>query len=107
MADNREAIMFKKVPDGYLFRAPNPYLFVRARFYLVTEEQKARLLAIITARGQAAFWIAFIALIAVGIALLAYGTGHDDPTIGDMVIMLAMIPLSLFAAVFIEAYFSG
>ena len=79
MADNREAIMFKKVPEGYLFRAPNPWLFGRARFYLVNDAQKAQLLAIVTARSQAVFWVALVALIGASTAALAYGFGHDVP----------------------------
>jgi len=103
MADNREAIMFKKVPDGYVFRAPNPFVFGRARFYLVNEAQKAQLLAIITARSPAVFfWVVVLVLIAAGTAALAYGTGHDNPTVGDVIIMLGLIPLWLYSAVLIS-----
>ena len=67
MADNREATMFKQVPDGYVFRALNPFVFGRARFYLVNEAQKAQLLAIITARNTAMyFWLVVLVLIAAG-----------------------------------------
>jgi hypothetical protein len=62
MADNREAIMFKKVPEGYVFRAPNPWVLGRIRFYLVNEAQKTKLLAVITARSQAVFWVTFAVL---------------------------------------------
>jgi hypothetical protein len=102
MADNREAIMFKKVPEGYVFRAPNPWVFGRARFYLVNDAQKAQLLAIITARSQAVFWIALVALIGASTAAIAYGSGHDDPTAGDVVIMLALLPVWIYAAVLIS-----
>lgn len=103
MADNREAIMFKQVPDGYVFRAPNPLVFGRARFYLVSEAQKAELLAVITARRPAMyFWFAFLVLIAAGTAALAFGTGHDDPTVSDVLILLALIPFWLYAAVLVS-----
>jgi hypothetical protein len=105
MADNREAIMFKQVPDGYVFRAPNPFVFGRARFYLVNEAQKAQLLAVITARNTAMyFWLVVLVLIAAGTGALAYGTGHDDPTVSDVVIMMALIPLWLYAAVLVSLY---
>ena len=52
LADNREALMFKKVPDGFVFRAPNRWVFGRARFYLVNEAEREKLLAIVTARSQ-------------------------------------------------------
>ena len=102
MADNREAIMFKKVPDGYVFRAPNPFVFGRARFYLVNEAQKAQLLAIITARNPAVFWVVVMFLIAAATAALAYGTGHDNPTVGDAIVMLGLIPVWLYSAVLIS-----
>jgi len=103
MADNREAIMFKKVPDGYVFRALNPLVFGRGRYYLVNEAEKAQLLAVITARNPAIyFWLVVLVLIAAGIGALAYGTGHDNPTVSDVVIMLALIPLWLYAAVFVS-----
>jgi hypothetical protein len=40
--------MFKKVPDGYIFRAPNPRLLGATPHYLVTEAQKAQLVKILT-----------------------------------------------------------
>lgn len=105
MADNREAIMFKAVPDGYVFRALNPFVFGRARYYLVNEAQKAQLFAIITARSRAVyFWLAVLVLIAAGTGALAYATGHDDPTVSDVAIMLALIPLWLYAAVLVSQY---
>jgi drug/metabolite transporter (DMT)-like permease len=102
MADNREAIMFKKVPEGYVFRAPNLWVFGRARFYLVNEVQKAQLLAIITARSQLVFWFALLALIGACITAMAYGSGHDNPTAGDVVIMLALLPVWIYAALLIS-----
>ena len=97
-ADNREAIMFKQVPDGYVFRAPNPWVFGQARFYLVNEAQKAQLLAIVTARSPVVFWAALVALIGASTAALAYGSGHDNPTMMDVVIMLALLPVWIYAA---------
>src|ERR1700730_4510464 len=91
MADHREAIMFKKGPDGYVFRAPNPWLLGRKRFYLVNEAEKTKLLAVITARSQAVFWVTFATLIAASTAALAYLSGHNNPTTRGFVIMLALL----------------
>jgi hypothetical protein len=102
MADVRETTMFKEVPEGFVFRAPNPWVFGRARFYLANAAQKAELLSIITARSQAIFWIALIGLIAAGTALMAFASGHDDPTMGDAFIMLALLPVWLYAALLIS-----
>lgn len=102
MADNREAIMFKKVPDGYVFRAPNPWVLGRASFYLVNEAQKTKLLAIITTRSPAVFWVIFALLIGASTAALAYFSGHDNPTPRDFVIMLALLPIWLYAAALVS-----
>lgn len=42
------SLLFKQVPDGYVFRAPNPRIFGRADHYLVGESQKAEICAILT-----------------------------------------------------------
>lgn len=50
MSDYREPIvstLFKPVPDGYVFRAPSPFVFGPARHYLVNEAQKATITAIL------------------------------------------------------------
>ena len=102
MADVRETTMFKEVPEGFVFRAPNPWVFGRARFYLANAAQKAELLSIITARSQLIFWIALIGLIAASTALMAVASGHDDPTMVDAFIMLALLPVWLYAALLIS-----
>jgi hypothetical protein len=104
MTDVREAAMFKQVADGYVFRAPNPWVFGRTRFYLADESQKARLLAIVKSRSPAVFWIALVGLIAASTALIAFGTAHDDPTTGDVAIMIALLPVWLYGALLISIY---
>ena len=36
--------LFKQVPGGYVFRAPSPWMFGRARHYYLTHAQKEELL---------------------------------------------------------------
>ena len=46
MSDYREPIvltLFKPVSDGYVFRAPSPWVVGPARHYLVNEAQKTEL----------------------------------------------------------------
>jgi hypothetical protein len=90
--------MFKQVPDGYVFRAPSPWVFGRARFHLVDEAQKAQLLKILTARSPFVFWVALVALIGASAAGLAFGSGHDNPTVTDIVIILGLLPFWIYAA---------
>jgi hypothetical protein len=41
--DGMEQIAFKPELGGYVYRAPNPWLFGRGRYYLVNEAEKAEL----------------------------------------------------------------
>ena len=83
-----EAVLFKKVEGGYVFQQPNPWLFGRSSRYLVSEAQKAALLAIIMPR-RPVLRIAIITIgvllwaVAVSTAVWAFGSGHDNPTTGD------------------------
>jgi hypothetical protein len=92
------AAVFKRVPDGFIFRAPNPWMFGRARHYLVNEAQKAAIAARATGVGRRGLllafliWLAAFAGIVVALALL---TGHDDPTLGDSVILFVCAVASL------------
>ena len=42
-----EALVFKKVAGGYVYRAPNPWLFGKGRHYLVSEAQKEKIAEIL------------------------------------------------------------
>jgi hypothetical protein len=39
--DGMEEMSFKRVPEGWVYRAPNPWLFGRGRYYLLNEKQKS------------------------------------------------------------------
>lgn len=90
-----EAALFKKVGSGYVFQAPNPWVFGRRNRYLVTAAQKTELLAIITPRRP----ILRVAVITIAILLWAVAasaivwavSSHDDPTASDAVAMLVLI----------------
>jgi hypothetical protein len=38
-----EEMSFKRVPEGWVYRAPNPWLLGRSRYYLVSEKQKSEI----------------------------------------------------------------
>ena len=98
MTDLREATMFKPVPGGYVFRAPNPWVFGRHRFYLVDEKQKTQLLAIVTAHSQVFFWLAFVDLFAAASLVFACTSHHGGPTWRDALVMFALVPVCLYGA---------
>jgi NADH:ubiquinone oxidoreductase subunit K len=97
-----EAVLFKEVGGGYVFQAPNPWVFGPRSRYLVTAAQKAELLAIITPRRP----ILKIVLITAGILLWAVAastivwavSSHDDPTAGDAIAMFVLIVVPIFLA---------
>lgn len=41
--DGMEEMSFKRVPEGWVYRIPNPWLFGRSRYYLVSEKQKSEI----------------------------------------------------------------
>jgi len=55
--DGMQELSFKPVPEGYLYRAPSPWLFGPTRHYVVTEQQKAALALHHRAMLQQAFWL--------------------------------------------------
>jgi hypothetical protein len=92
------AAVFKRVPDGFIFRAPNPWMFGRARHYLVNEAQKAEIAARATGVGRRGLLLAFLIWLAAFagiVAALALLTGHDDPTFADAVILVVCAVASL------------
>ncbi len=108
MTDSREAFLFKQATEGYVFRAPNLWVFGRARFFLVNEQQKAQLLAIMTARSLFVFWtifcISFVVMFATAVVSIAFISGQDDPSIADVVIMVVLVPVLMYAALLISVH---
>jgi hypothetical protein len=100
-----ESVLFKRVPGGYVFQQPNPWVFGRSTRYLVNEAQKSALLAIITPRRP----ILRIAVITIGFFLWAGAAGtivwavssHDEPTASDVFAMFALILVPMFVALVI------
>jgi hypothetical protein len=93
--------LFKQVPGGYVFQQPNPWVFGRSSRYLVSEAQKAALLAIITPRRpilKAVVILAGILLWVAAVAIAMAFFGHDEPTASDIVAMMVLIAVPMFAA---------
>jgi len=58
-----KSVMFKPVADGWVYRAPNPWIFGDAPHYLVNDAQKAQIEALTIPFGPALF----AAILALGI----------------------------------------
>jgi len=97
-----ESVLFKQVAGGYVFQAPNPWVFGPTSRYLVNDAQKAALLAIITPRRP----VLRIALITAVIVIWAGAAGaivwalsrHDPPTVADVLAIFALVLLPIYLA---------
>lgn len=105
MSDARssiEAILFKPATGGFIYRAPNPWVFGAADHFLVNEAQKHDILEIVVARRPilrlAAITVALL-LWGIGIGTLCWAfSGHEDPTAADVVVMIVMTIAAMFLA---------
>jgi hypothetical protein len=96
-----QSVLFKQVPGGYVFQQPNPWVFGRSSRYLVSEAQKAALLAIIMPRRpilKAVVILAGILLWVVAVAAAMAFFGHEEPTASDVVVMIVLTVVPMFAA---------
>jgi hypothetical protein len=73
-----EELSFKRVPDGWIYRAPNPWLFGSARYYLVSEAQKSEL-AGLHRRMWRYLLLAIVAVAVVGVPLTALWLDGERP----------------------------
>jgi len=73
--DGMEEMSFKRVPEGWVYRVPNPWLLGRSRYYLVSEKQKSEI-----AGHHRRMWLFLLLGIAVVAAVGAPLTlaGFDD-----------------------------
>ena len=97
-----DAMLFKPVSSGFIYRAPNPWIFGRASHYIVDEQQKAQLLGMLVApRPLLRLAVIVAGVLAWGLAMGTVGwllSDHENPTIGDTVIMIVMTFAALFLA---------
>jgi len=101
-SERPKSVMFKPVADGWVYRAPNPWVFGDAPHYLVNDAQKAQIEAIIIPRRPVLFGVLLVA----GIVAWVFALGgivwavsrHDDPTTTDVIAIAVLVAISLVAA---------
>ena len=106
MADTRTQIaaaLFQPVPGGYVYREPYRWPFGQAPHYLVNDEQKAALLAIIVPKRpvlwQVVLWSALCLMVAVACVGLWLYTGHDTPRALDTLDMVVLTVAQVIVAI--------
>ena len=96
-------VVFKPVSGGYVYGAPNAWLLGSRKHFLVTEGQKAAILATITSSTRPVLWItgiswiALSALLGTALPLWAYRSGYHSAGLNGVSAMIAMI-LSMYPA---------
>lgn len=95
-------INFKRVSGGWVFRAPNPWIFGNSPHYLVSDDQKVRITAVhralltpgnpmLVAIGISA---AIAWAVAVALVIWAFGSGQANQTARDLGLMSCiLVPL--------------
>ncbi len=97
----KSVVFFKPVPGGYVYRAPNTWLLGSRRHFLVTEAQKAAILAIASSTVgpvlwiTGATWIALSALLGAALSLWMYR--YYRPGLVGIGAMISMM-LSIYPA---------
>lgn len=103
MTDLGKFVVFKPVSGGYVYRAPNRWLFGSRQHFLVTERQKAAILAAFTSSTRLVLWtigiswIAQSALLATVVSLWASRSGYSAVGLSGVVVAIAMI-VSIYPA---------
>jgi hypothetical protein len=103
-----EYAMFKKVTNGYVFRAPALRLFGPGRYYLANEAQKAQFVEVLKLKDQSrsiVMGLVFGAVIVVVVMAWAYFGYHDrEPGIAGYLLMIMLLLASIFALAQVYAW---
>jgi hypothetical protein len=96
---------FKKTSGGYLFRAPNPWLFGAGKHYLTDQAQRTEILELGRVRRPVVRALVFALTIVAcpgGSTLLVYLlSGHAEPDGGDIVVIAILTFVSIVARLLI------
>jgi hypothetical protein len=103
VTDVGKFVVFKPVSGGYVYGAPNAWLFGPREHFLVTDGQKAAILAAITSSTRPVLWITgtswivLSALSATALSLWAYRSGYYVAGLNGVTALIAMV-LSIYPA---------
>jgi hypothetical protein len=93
-----EASAFRQTSSGFIFRVPSFWMIGKSRHYLASEAQKNEIVSRVK-RGRRwsllltfLLWLVVFAGFVAGEASL---TGHDDPTVRDVIVMILFALFSL------------
>jgi hypothetical protein len=96
-------VVFKPISGGYVYRAPNRWLFGSQQHFRVNDAQKAAILATVNTSGQPVLWITGIAwilqsaLFGTALSLWAHRSGSYTAELSGVLAAIATI-LSVYPA---------
>lgn len=100
--------LFKEVPEGFLFRAPNNWLFWKGEHYLVDRTQRAEILELGRVRHpivQALVLVFILVGCPAGSTLIVYVlSGHVEPNGRDLLAIAILALASLAASAFVAGH---
>ncbi len=107
IGEPNQAHLFKQVPEGWLFRSPNRWVFGHANHYLVTEAQKSEIEALLPRPLNWAppkLWLTFAAAIMVLIGLMAsIAVSFPDYPFTAAVVLIAVLLIACVVALHLTA----
>lgn len=110
MIDFGKFVVFKPISGGYVYRAPNRWLFGSQQHFRVNDEQKAAILATVNTSGQPVLWITGIAwilqsaLFGTALSLWAHRSGYYTAGLSGVIAVIVTV-LSIYPAFVISRQF--
>jgi hypothetical protein len=107
VTDVGKFVVFKPVSGGYVYGAPNGWLFGSREHFLVTEAQKAAILATVSSSTRSVLWvtgiswIALSALLGTAVSLWAYRSGYSAAGLNGVIATIAVM-VSIYPAFLIS-----
>ncbi len=99
--DSLKSVLFRAVPGGWVYRSPSPWVFGDTPHYLVNDAQKSQIEAIVLPRRPVIVAVSLIGgIVAWAVAVAAFMwafSGHENPTLSDIGVMVVLIIIPLMA----------
>ena len=93
--DGMEEMSFKRVPEGWVYAAPKPWIFGSGRYYLLSEGQKAEIAAHLRRMWRFLF-AAIIVVVAVAVPI-SLPRFDEHPVAGITLAMLAGLAIGVLS----------
>lgn len=96
IAISNPEINFKRAPGGWVFRAPNPWVLVGSSHYLVSDDQKNRIIDALTPPyGSQMAAVAFLSFLAWCATIIVVLAGFGQAIAPASVVVVAMLSVAL------------